>query len=60
MRLSRASHLTHCPSPQTHKQKHMFSHHIRSTGRAFGSWHEFGLTLPSNTVAPQSLADILE
>jgi len=29
-------------------------------GRAFSSWHELGLTLPPKTVAPQSLADILE
>lgn len=40
--------------------KHVFSHHIRAAGRAFSSWHELGLTLPPNTVAPQSLADVLE
>lgn len=44
----------------THTQKHVLSHHVGATGRAFSSWHEFGLTLPSNAVAPQSLADILE
>lgn len=44
----------------THTQKHVLSHHVGATGRAFSGWHKFGLTLSSNAVAPQSLADILE
>lgn len=38
----------------------MSSHHVRATSRALGSWHKLGLALPSNAVAPQSLADVLE
>ena len=58
---SHASHVMHAtppPPPLTHT--HVLSHHIRAAGRAFSGWHELGLTLPPNTVAPQSLADILE
>lgn len=38
----------------------MFSHHVGATGGALGGWHELGLALPPNAVAPQSLADILK
>lgn len=38
----------------------MINHHIGAAGWTFSGWHELGLTLPPNTVAPQSLADILE
>lgn len=38
----------------------MFSHHVWAAGGALGGWHELGLALPPNAVAPQSLADILE
>lgn len=39
--------------------EHVFSHHIGAAGGALGSWHELGLALPPNAVAPQSLADVL-
>lgn len=45
---------------RTHALHHVLSHHIGAASRALSSWHEFGLTLPPNTVAPQGLADILE
>lgn len=38
----------------------MVNYHFGAAGRTFSSRHELGLTLPSNPVAPQSLADILE
>lgn len=38
----------------------MFSHHVGAAGGALGGWHELGLALPPNAVAPQSLADILK
>lgn len=38
----------------------MLNHHIGAAGGTFSSWHELGLTLPPNPVAPQSFADILE
>lgn len=38
----------------------MLSHHVGAAGGALGGWHELGLALPPNTVAPQSLANILE
>lgn len=44
----------------TEKIKIRYADHIRAAGRAFGSWHEFGLALPPNTMTPQGLADILE
>lgn len=46
--------------PIWYKHKNVFNHHAGTTGRALSSWHELGLTLPSKTVAPQGLADILE
>lgn len=38
----------------------VFIHHVGTAGRALSSRHELGLTFPPKTVAPQSLADILE
>lgn len=42
------------------RREHVLSHHVRATGGALSGWHELGLALPPNAVAPQSLADILE
>lgn len=49
-----------CLANSAQTREHVFSHHVRATSGAFSGWHELGLALPPDAVAPQSLADILE